>query len=190
MALFGVKLDAGDAAASGGGGEGLAVGAAGDGALRVGGLGVVAVDEIDVAVCGEPGPERVRGKVERVPADLRDFEAGSGEAFYFSAEEAEAADAGGLFTFLKEHLVADADAEEWATAGEPRFHRLPKAALAEAADAVAKGADAGEDDLFGAFDFGEVCGETHVSAVILQGVEDAANVAGAVVDECNHEGGV
>ena len=96
-AFFGVELRGEDIVAPDGGGEGFAVsGARGDEGF-IGGLRIIAVDEIHVAAAGDAAVERAIGAndLELVPADLRNFDsARAGEADDPAGENAQPGGAG------------------------------------------------------------------------------------------------
>ena len=181
-----MKLHASDMISRSSGGESLAIRAARDDRLRVVRRRIEAVDEIHEGIRGEPGPECVRREVERVPADLRHLHAGRGKAAHFPSEESEAAHPGRFLALLEEHLVADADAEKWNPAVEHIAHHMPKPAFLEPAHAVPKCADARQHDFFRARNLRRIGGEPHVRAERFQRIEDAAHIAGAVVNKGDH----
>ena len=155
LALLRVELGAEEVVAADGGGDRAAVVGAGEAVGRVGGDEVVGVDEIGVVAGGDAGEERVGGEdLERVPAHVRDLErgVGGGEADDLAGDPAEARGVAVLAADGRQHLLADADAEEGrAAADRALLDRLEEAGDGEEAGAaVGEGADAGQHDAVGA----------------------------------------
>jgi len=167
------------------------IGAGGDQG-RIGGLRVVAVDEIDVAAIGHPAVERAAGAndLEPVPADLRDLQGRGGmEADDAPLENAEARGlAAELVAAFEQRLVADADPQEWASGsdelGDGRQQFLPRQGL----DAIVERADTGQDQSPGP---AEGLGAPHTPNIrshVLERFLDAPQVAGSIVDQRDHAG--
>ena len=190
LAFFGVELGGEDVVAPDGGGEGVAVFGAGGDDAGIGGLGVEAVDEIDVAAAGDAAVEgAVRaGDFDLVPADLRDFQA----VFNREPDDAarENAQAGGagikFFAAVEQRLVADADAQKGFAGVDEVAGGFEQFLFAERVDAIVEGADAGQDQAAGVADFFRFLDQTDVGTHLEQRFVDAAQVAGTVIKQSNH----
>jgi hypothetical protein len=96
--------------------------------------------------------------------------------------DAEAFDAWALLAGLKEELVAKADAEVGAVFFEPFFERLPEMGFLQDADTVAKGPLSGEDEDVDVVKALGLSDEFRLSADGGEGIDDAAEIASAVVE--------
>ncbi len=149
LAFFGMELGGKDVVAPDGGGKGIAIiGLGGDDAF-VHRLWVEAVDEIDVATALDIAEQRAirPGDFDLIPADLWDLQSVFfREADDIAFENAHASGAGiELRTFLKQCLVADADAEEGFPALDMLLRGAEQFLFAHGVDTIVERADAGED---------------------------------------------
>ncbi len=183
-----MELGGGDVVSSDHCGERTGIVGRGDEVFRVGGLGTVGVDEIGVGVAGG---EAVREGVgacegEEVPSDLWDAD-GGGEAGDGAGKPSERGDvvavAGAFFAGLKEHLEADANAEEGeATFEDGSLERFDHVGGVEGFHGGGCGADAGEDDPITVVEVIGVLDETVIDVEALQRVSDARGVSRLVID--------
>ncbi len=191
LALFRVELDGHEVGLDDAGCEGGAVlGGAGDEAFVLH-IGIVGVDEIHVAgageACGNGGGTGMPAGL--VPAHVGDLEAGAGGKLAHAAGgDAEAFHTGRFLAAGEEELVAEADADVGAAFGEPGLEGIPELVLAQDAHAVAKGALAGEDEGVDALKIRRGGDELGGVADGGEGVEHAAQVAGAVVEYSEFHG--
>lgn len=169
---------------------GVAVGGDGADPGLVGGGDVVAVDEVEVAVAEFGGEDGVGvGPLGAVPAHLWDFElVGGGEAADGAGEDGESGDAGAFLAGFEEDLEAHADAEEGFVGGDPGAEGVDEAVVGEVGHAVAEGALAGHEDAVEGVDLAGVFDADGADAEGGAGVEDAAEVAHAVVENADHGG--
>ena len=91
-----------------------------------------------------------------------------------------------LLALVEEHLHADADAEQRLAGGHMGQQRLDETAGAQVADAVAKGADAGEHHLVGRGDIPGIGADPRREAELLEGLLDAAQVAHLIINDIYH----
>jgi hypothetical protein len=104
-----------------------------------------------------------------------------------TGEDAEAGFTGiELLTAIEEGLVPDANAEERGTSGEAFPEGIQEVLLAQGMEAIVKGAHAGEDDALGMGEVGSSGDDADLGADLEQGLVDAAQVSGSVIDERKH----
>lgn len=192
LAFFRMKLGGEEVTTPDRGRESFAVlGPGGDDGI-VGGPGEEAVNEIGVTAVGDVGEEGAigLGEMQLVPADVGDFEVVlGGEADHRSGEDAQAGFPGlKLLTSFEEGLVSDANAEEWGASGEAFPERFQEFLVAQGMQTIVKGAHAGEDDALGMGKIGASGGDADLGADLEQGLMDAAQIAGSVIDERKHGG--
>ena len=131
------------------------------------------------------------GEFDLVPADLGDLEVGFGlgglESDDGTLEDPEAEGAGVEFLApFEEGLVADADAEERPAVVDPLLDATEEFLAAERVDAVVEGADAGQDDAGGLVEPMDGIHALDVGTDGPEGLLDAADVSGAVIEEREH----
>ncbi len=92
-----------------------------------------------------------------------------------------------LFAAIEQHLDADADAEErLAGAGDIVAEDVDESERAQVFHGRAGGADAGEDHAIGGDDSLGAIGDFTLVAEEFEGALDAGEVAGFVIDDCDH----
>ena len=148
------------------------------------------VVEIKVGCLFEFFPKRRLGllKLHSVPTHVRDFDAGTGEAFDVAFEDGESFGAGAFLAALEEELEADADTEVGLAGFDPFAERVGEAKAIEAVHAVAEGALAGEDEVG---EFLQLLGRSDQGGIVPEspaGVYDTAEVAPPVVDHSKFHG--
>ena len=187
-ALLRVELGGDDVVAGKGAGEGDAVVGLADNAFAVVGRRVVAVDEVEVGVVRYAVEDGVRpASSHLVPAHVRHFQA-VGQSQDAAGKDVEAGVLAALLADGQERLEAHADAEVGPAARHEGADGLDEGALAQVAHGVGGGADAGHDDDVRGLDGGGVAGDGGVVAAVGDGALDAAQVAGAVVDDDDSHG--
>src|SRR5260221_9269245 len=190
LAFFGVKLRRINVVAPDGGGEGLSVNRAcgDDGGIER--LRKKAVDEIDVAAAGNIAEQRAirLGQLDLVPADLRDLQTGLfGEAHDPARENPQAGGATVEFVALLEQgLVADTNAEKRAAGADEFARGFEHFLFLKGVDAVVECADTGQHHGLRIGQFTGLAHDTNFSADLQQRLLDAAQVAGAVINQSNH----
>jgi len=108
------------------------------------------------------------------------------EALHFPRQHAEACDALGFVAALEEGLEAQADAQKGSLTGQVALERGHIALLLQNLHHAAEGPHPGEDQLFGVVYIRLGGANPYGLAQLFDGVDDAANVAGAIVEQSNH----
>ena len=135
-----------------------------------------------MAVLGDALPQGMGApEADGVPAHMRHFEAG-GQAAHPARHQAQA---GGVAFVgsVQQQLQPQADAEEWAAAGDVVPQGSRQAAGLQGGHSRRAGADAGEYHAGGGVQRGGVAGYAGGYAGLGDGAGDAAEVAGFVVND-------
>ena len=122
-------------------------------------------------------------EVQSVPSDVRYHQAVADELADGPWDDAESFHAPGLFAAVEQELEAEADAHERLAAGDVVFDWIDEAARFEDVHRGAVRADAREDELVRGGDARGVVHGLDREPEGLDGVADAPDVAGAVVQE-------
>jgi hypothetical protein len=186
LAFFRVKLRGENIIAPDGGRKRRAVIRAGGDDGLVHRLRVKTMDEVHVTAARDSSIQRAFwiGNFNLIPTDLRDFQAG----FFCETHNAplknpQPGGAGIEFlTFLKQSLVADANAQE-RTAGLDKFtRRFQQFLFAQRIDAVIESPDAGQHKATGIADLFGMLHQADLRADFEQRFVDAAQIAGAIIE--------
>eukprot|EP00754_Rhynchopus_humris_P016289 Rhum_TRINITY_DN14506_c20_g1::Rhum_TRINITY_DN14506_c20_g1_i1::g.95513::m.95513 len=122
-----------------------------------------------------------------VPADRRHGAAVlHSEPRDLARDDAEALNARGLLALLEERLHAEAHAEKRLACLDVVANRLHKAEVVQAPHRGAERSDTREDQAVSLHDLRGGGGHLHRPSEVLDGVDDAADIAGAVVDDGNN----
>jgi len=192
LAFLRVKLRGENIVAPDGGSKAAAVIRAGRNDGFVHRLRIKAVNEINVAPAGNAAIERTIGlhDVELVPADLRDFQSGLfRETDNAALKNSESGGAGiEFFASFKQCLITDADAEKRFAGPDEIARGFEQFLFAQGVDAIVERADTGQNHRAGIADLIRPLHDAHVRAGLEQRFVDAAQVAGAVVEQGDHNG--
>ena len=107
----------------------------------------------------------------------------AGRRLHASRDDVEAQVLAALFAHAEQGLLAHADAEEGPAAGDVVADGRDKAAVLQVAHRIAGGADAGQDQRFGARDGLRFAADEGLVAAVRDGARDAAQVPRPVIDD-------
>lgn len=187
LTLLGVELGSDQAAALNGAGEG-------DSVFRFcrdqGGVewsGEVRVHVVEVGSLSQVCPRGLGRIAERytVPAHMRNLQFASGKAGHLSLEYGKASDPGRLFASFKEELVSDAYSKEGPVSLDPVDERFNESKVVELGHAVSKGSLTGKKDDLEIIHLLRCGDEPGRGAEGFQRLDEAADVAAAVVDDAD-----